>query len=454
MIQNTNSTIVARATAAGEAAIAMVRVSGPEALPLAREIFGRRSVPARRALKGDYRAADGTALDETLFTFFPKPRSYTGEDILEISCHGSPLIVQRILDDLLRRGCRMAEPGEFTRLAFLNGKMDLTQAEAVIDLIRARSDRALEAAQRQMRGALGSHARLAVDSLLLIIANIEAHIDFPDEDLPAEDNAAAVTSIQNLLTYLGKLAATSRYGAILREGVKTVILGAPNAGKSSLLNQLVGRDRVIVSDEPGTTRDAVEEAIAVGPHCIRIIDTAGIRPSASRLEILSMTKTMEQVDGADLLLLLLDATLPHPSLPGELIERMRPDNTIIVYNKMDLIAGESVPERWPGELPEVFISALTGAGVDRLRDRLLEMIEAHNPFDDEDVIAISARHAQALQEAIEGLRKALEMLRDGEPSELVASELRGSLHAMGNITGQTDTEAVLDKLFATFCIGK
>ncbi len=448
-----DDTIVAQGTASGEAAISVIRASGPLAPSLVEKIFGRPGRKSRHAHRGDYRDADGGLIDDVLFTLFPKPRSYTGEDVLEISCHGNPLIVQRILQDLVHRGCRLAEPGEFTRTAFLNGRMDLSQAEAVSDVIRARSDRALAAAHHQLQGALGSRVTHAVDSLLQVIAQLEAYIDFPEEDLPAEDESGPAKSIRTLLTDIRRLASTSRYGALLREGVKTIILGAPNAGKSSLLNRLVGHERVIVSDEPGTTRDAVEERLTLGPYGIRILDTAGIRASESKLELMSIAKTMEQVAQADLFLLILDATLPHPALPPELAEHLGPANTLVVRNKIDLIDEAAPLPSW-NDLPEVRVSALTGAGIEQLERHLKEAIDAFNPLSGEDFVAVSARHAEALDEAAGALETALSQFAASEPAELIASHLRESLHALGKITGQVDNEAMLDKLFATFCIGK
>lgn len=451
--ENEIDTIVAQATAGGEAALAVVRVSGPLSPALSREIFGRRRVEPRRIYRADYRSRDSQAIDDVLFTYFSKGRSYTGEDLLEISCHGNPLIVQKVLVDLVSRGCRLAEPGEFTRRAFMNGRMDLSQAEAVVDLIRARSDRALDAARHQLQGALSNRVEQAVDRLLQVTAELEAYIDFPEEDLPPEDEAGPIRSVRELADDLRRLASTSRYGALLRDGVKTIILGAPNAGKSSLLNRLVGHDRVLVSDEPGTTRDAIEERLTIGPYSIRLLDTAGIRASEDRLELLSIGKTMEQVEQADLFLLILDASLPHPVLPAAIEERLSADNTLVVQNKIDLPEAREHARPWNG-LPEVRISALTGEGIEGLENRIRQIIDERNPLPSEDFVAVSARHAGALEESISALEGAMAESAAGMPAELVANRLREALHALGKITGRVDNEAMLDKLFASFCIGK
>ncbi|HYD82582.1 MAG TPA: GTPase, partial [Opitutus sp.] len=261
-------TIAALATPTGTSAIAVVRLSGPDTVRLTREIFG--DVPPPRHLRrADYRDRGGRLLDDVLFVFFQAPQSYTGEDSLEISCHGNPFIAQQIVEDLLARGCRAAEAGEFTQRAFLNGQMDLSQAEAVVDVIHARSERALAAANRQLRGALGRRVGRTVEALLGVLARIEAYIDFPDEDLPAEDRELVDASIVELINDTSKLLSTNRYGDILRSGIKTVIVGKPNVGKSSLLNRLLGSERALVSPEPGTTRDFLEEPIMVGPHYLR-----------------------------------------------------------------------------------------------------------------------------------------------------------------------------------------
>ncbi|MBC8039099.1 MAG: tRNA uridine-5-carboxymethylaminomethyl(34) synthesis GTPase MnmE, partial [Opitutaceae bacterium] len=340
-------TIAALATPVGTSAIAVVRVSGPDCAALAKALFGRAPLPPRTARHTDYRNLAGAVLDDVLATFYQAPRSYTGEDSLEIALHGNPFIAQSILNDLLARGIRLAEAGEFSRRAFLSGKLDLSQAEAVMDLIHARSERALAAANQQLRGSLGRHLGELTDGLLLVLARIEAYIDFPDEDLPAEDRQIVVTELDRVLHGTARLLATHHYGELLRDGIKTVIIGEPNAGKSSLLNRLVGRDRALVSPEPGTTRDFIEERIILGPHCLRLIDTAGLNPTPAALEKLGIDKTFERAAEADLFLWVLDATHPTPPLPDSIAARLTPENTLILLNKSDLrpsgVAGVADP---------------------------------------------------------------------------------------------------------------
>ena len=288
-------TIVAPATPEGESAIAVLRVGGPLCGSLVCEIFDGTVPVARRACLGKYRNASGRILDQVVYTFFEEDGSYTGDPVLEISCHGSPFITGKILEDLLSRGCRTAEPGEFTRLAFLNGKMDLSQAEAVVDLIRARSDDALEIANKQLDGAVRSTINLLMDNLLDIISHFEAYIDFPEEDLPKEDSKGPVHDLRQLSAELNRLIANSRYNELAREGTRAVIVGLPNVGKSSLMNALVGEQRVLVSEEPGTTRDFVERRIVLGSHLVILVDTAGLRVNGGTVERLGM----EENEGAD-----------------------------------------------------------------------------------------------------------------------------------------------------------
>ena len=465
-------TIAALATPTGTSAIAVVRVSGPASAGLLREIFAAAPLP-RSALHADYRDQRGTTVDDGLVTFFQTPHSYTGEDALEISCHGNPFIVQKILEDLFARGCRPAEPGEFTQRAWFNGRMDLSQAEAVMDLIHARGERALAAAQQQLRGALGRRMAALTDELLNALARIEAYIDFPDEDLPPEDRRLVRTALDHVLHGTGQLLATGRYGELLRDGIKTVIIGEPNAGKSSLLNRLVGSERSIVSSEPGTTRDFIEERIQVGPHWLRLTDTAGLNPTPAPLEKLGIAKSLERAAAADLLLLVFDATRPTPPLPDELRVLLRPATTLVVYNKGDLLAPgarpvpqldnlfECEPGAQPGrsksaplQLEYVMVSALTGAGVETLQDEIVRRAETFRQDTGEDLIAINSRHSHALARAKTGLGEALAKLETSAPVELLASDLREALAALGEISGKIDNEQMLDRLFATFCIGK
>ncbi|MFZ9682328.1 MAG: tRNA uridine-5-carboxymethylaminomethyl(34) synthesis GTPase MnmE [Cephaloticoccus sp.] len=445
-------TIVALATPAGTSAIALLRISGQDTVRLARELTGGEPTP-RLAQRTDYRDRAGTLLDDLLCTFFRGPASYTGEDTLEITCHGNPYLAQRMLEDLIARGCRLAEPGEFTQRAFLNGRMDLSQAEAVMDLIHARGERALAAANQQLRGALGRHVSELIERLLGALARLEAYIDFPEEDLPAEDQSLVLKELEKLQADVSKLLATNHYGSILRDGLGVVILGEPNAGKSSLLNALVGRERALVSDTPGTTRDYLEERILLGEHCLRLVDTAGLNPTPEAIERRGIALSLDRLAEADLVLLVLDRSRPPPALPPEVLAQLEPKRALLVLNKLDLPADPQTVTAW-SDFARVEISALTRQGLDELKQALAARAQSFHVELGADLIAINARHADALVRASEGLALACENLKSQQPIELVSTELRGVLASLGEIAGKVDNERMLDQLFASFCIGK
>ena len=444
-------TIVAPATPVGTSAIAVIRASGPQVAALVTGIFQETPL-LRSARRADYRDAAGQLVDDVLFTYFAAPNSFTGEDTLEISCHGNPFIAQKIFEDLLGRGCRAAEAGEFSKRAFLNGRMDLSQAEAVMDLIHARSERALAAANLQLRGALGRQMDTLISQLVNILARIEAYIDFPDEDLPGEDRQTVLRDLDTLTTATNRLLATSHYGQLLRDGIRTVIIGEPNTGKSSLLNRLVGRERALVGVEPGTTRDYLEERILAGPHALRLIDTAGINLSPSPLEKRGIDKTLEQAAEADLFLWVIDATRPLPVLPPAITARLSPVNTIAVFNKCDLPATASGP--LPKNFPMVKISALNGTGLEALQVGIARLSDGFQVDSGDELLAINGRHAHALDQARLTLESAWQKIHDHSHSELVASDLRCALDAFGQVSGKIENEKVLEQLFALFCIGK
>lgn len=450
----TPDTIAALATPSGESAIGVVRISGPKAAEFAQGGLFGRPLPPRVARHADYRDRSDNVVDDVLATFFPQPKSYTGEDVLEISFHGNPFVLQRVMEDLHARGCRAAEPGEFTKRAFLNGRIDLSQAEAVMDLIRARSDRALEAANRQLRGAVGQRVAGFIKRMVELTARVEAYIDFPEEDLPQEDRAWLVAEVSSLLSDVRRLRATARYGALLRDGVRTVIVGEPNAGKSSLLNRLLGWERALVSPVPGTTRDFLEERRIVGSHCLRFVDTAGLHATTAPLERLGIERTLERAREADLLLFVADSSLPYPVVPQDLAPLLRPEITVLVWNKSDLPQPSSARDPRFADFRQVRVSATTGAGIEDLERMLTEVIDGSATDFEVEVIAINARHAADLDDVQACLDAALSKLRTAQADELMASDLRGALDALGKVGGRVDHEQILDALFANFCIGK
>lgn len=446
--------MVALSTPPGESAIAVIRLSGPDCADLAREAFALEGSPTpRRASYARYLDVKGNVLDTCIFTYFEAGRSFTGAPMLEICPHGNPLIVQLMVEDLCARGCRHAEPGEFTRTAFLNGKMDLSQAEAVADLIHARSSRSLAAAQRQLHGSVGRKMGELTERLLAVMAYLEAYIDFPEEDLPGEDQAGPAADLQALIAEMKELIETQHYNAVLHDGIKTMIVGEPNVGKSSLINALTGSQRAIVSDRPGTTRDYISAFIMIGPWRIEILDTAGLRVADDALEQLGIDHAIEQTETAAFFLLMLDAGAPSPRLPEVLLERMNPQNTIVVVNKMDLAGAQSHRDFLP-EFPHSELCLLDHKGLKELRESWQRAIESSLELPRNDGVIVNARHAAALQEAVDALELAADKLREGELTELVSADLRDAVEAVGKVVGRVDNERMLDSLFKQFCIGK
>ena len=448
-----DETILALATPAGESAIAMVRLSGPLCKNLVSEVFNSSSIFLRKATYAKFRDANGNKIDEVIFVYFENDSSYTGEPMLEICCHGSPLIAQQIIEDFLKRGCRMAEPGEFTKTAFLNGKMDLSQAEAVIDLIQARSERALAVAQKQLEGSVGKRINLLTDKLLDLITSIEAYIDFPEEDLPVEDPNGPAEELALLQEEIDQLISTSQYSNLLHNGVKTVIVGPPNTGKSSLLNTLTGQERVIVTDQPGTTRDYVEENTFLGSYFVRLIDTAGLREPDTDIEKLGIAKTREQILSADFHLFVIDTTNESPALSDDIAGQFSPAKTIVVENKIDLDDSRNHSAFMP-EMLHCRLSALTGDGIEDFKQSFITNLEKDIFIPNGDCVIVNARHADALLQAKNCIGASIDKLTEHVSVELVASDLRGALDAMGQITGKIDNEEILDNLFSRFCIGK
>lgn len=448
-VPSETDTIAALATPAGAGAVALLRVSGPAAGEIADRVFrGGRRTP-RRAVFGAIVDARGETIDQVLLTFFKGPASFTGEDTVEITCHGGVLVTRRILERLLQAGARAAEPGEFTRRAFLNGKLDLTQAESIIDVITARTDLALRAANRQLEGALGSAVQTLRDDLTGVVAHVEAYIDFPEEDIDPDTGAALLARLEALLERISKLLATAEQGRVLREGVRTVLAGLPNAGKSSLLNRLLGFERAIVSDVAGTTRDTIEETINLQGFPLRLVDTAGLRENtADQIESEGIRRTRHQLGQADLILEVADASRPagesRLSLPED-AARFR----LLVLNKADL----GIHPSWAdsGGVP---VSCRTGEGLDALADRVVETITRGGAAFENLDIAVNARHKACLERAAGALEAARTALNDGQPPEFVALELRLALEALGEIVGRVDVEDILGVIFSQFCIGK
>ncbi len=441
-MQNTE-TIAAVATAPGTGAIAVIRMSGSRAVEVLRTCTGK-SPEARRATLVRIRDAAGRVVDEVVATVFAAPASYTGEDVVELSCHGGMLVTQRVLERLLQCGARPAEPGEFSRRAFLNGKMDLTQAEAVMDIISAGSDLALRAAHNQLHGAISSRVAAAVDRLISIAAHVEAYIDFPEEDIAPHTTQQLVAGLDAVVAELQALLATADEGRLLREGVRTAIVGPPNVGKSSLLNMLLGYERAIVSSTAGTTRDTIEESVSLGGLRLRLIDTAGLHESADAIERAGMERSRRAGAEADLVLEVADSTLP-PARPELELHGAR---HLLLLNKCDLPEHPS----WQG-VEALRISCRSGQGAAEL-SRAIEQLFLHGLAEADSPAAINTRHRYALQQALDYLAAARSGLQTALSPELTDVELRAALDALGSISGRVDTEDILSRVFATFCLGK
>lgn len=440
-----NDTIAALATAPGTGALAVIRVSGPDALRVVQGCIGGRALQPRLATLVRVRDARGCVVDECVATWFAGPASFTGEDTVELSCHGGMLVTRRVLERLLECGARPAEPGEFSRRAFENGKLDLTQAEAVMDIISAGSDLALRAAQNQLQGAIGSQVEAAADVLINVAAHVEAYIDFPEEDIAPDTTESLLAQLDEVEAMLRRLLATADEGRLLREGVRTAIVGAPNVGKSSLLNMLLGYERAIVSSTAGTTRDTIEESVALGGLRLRLIDTAGLHESADAIECAGMERSRRAGAEADLLLEVADVTAPR--CPIDLPETGA--HHLLVLNKCDLPAHAD----WAGVTSAIRISCAAGTGREELEDAV-EQLFLRESGERDSLAAINTRHRHALVQALEYLAAARAALLAGESPEFVDVDLRAALDALGSITGRIDIDDILTRVFSTFCLGK
>jgi tRNA modification GTPase len=444
-----SDTIAAISTPPGEGAIALVRVSGANAIEVADKIFCGKEKPSQFASHvqhfGEIFSTDGRLVDQVVLSVHRAPASYTGEDLVEISCHGGTLVSAKVLEACLRAGARAARAGEFTERAFLNGKMDLTQAEAVIDLIRAKTDLALRSAAEQLEGRLGQQIRKIRDELVELLAHINASIDFPEEGIRPDEGETLRQRIASIRKEIAALLATADQGRILREGVRVVIYGATNAGKSSLLNRLLGYDRVIVSDTHGTTRDTIEETVNLDGVPIRLLDTAGLRASASELERQGIARTEKSLQLADLRLHIADRNAPKPP---HFDERAGDPNEILILNKSDL------PENsdWKN-FRALQISCLTGDGLPELQKEILSRITKQN-LKPESTLAINVRHRDCLRRVLESCDRAATALEQGLSLEYVAIDLDEALGAVGEVIGVVNVEQILDSVFGQFCIGK
>ena len=451
-------TIAAISTPSGEGGIGIVRVSGPEAPALAARLIrfsGSGGLQSHRFSYGTLiDPATGETVDEVMAVLMRAPRSYTREDLLEIQCHGGSLLVQQVLGMVLRQGARLAEPGEFTRRAFLNGRLDLVQAEAVIDLIRGKTEAALSLAQHQREGLLSRKLGEIRSRLVTARALVEAHIDFPEEDIDPSELEQIRESVAGVITDVALLIDGFSAGRVLREGVSVLIAGKPNVGKSSLLNTLLREKRAIVTAIPGTTRDLIEEIVNIRGLPVRLMDTAGIRMTSDPVEEEGVRLARERLGSADLVLFVVDGSRPADGDDRLILDDLSGRPYLLVRNKSDLPHLLTPPE---GTVPlaDLRISTLTGEGIDALLAAIHDCFLKGEAIDSREYVALSrARHRDALLECRARLEQFLRNASSGGDLELLAIDLRDALSALGAVTGETTPDEILDVIFSSFCIGK
>lgn len=441
-------TIVAIATAPGRGGIGVVRLSGHGLLPFARALTGREPKPRHAGLTR-FLDAQGEAIDEGLLLYFPAPHSFTGEDVLELQGHGGPVVLHLLLERCVELGAELAQPGEFTQRAFLNGRMDLAQAEAVADLIDASTTQAARSAVRSLGGAFSQRIAALRDELIDLRMLVEATLDFPEEEVDFLEQARAFERLERVEQHLQSVLASARQGALLREGIRVVLVGAPNVGKSSLLNALSGEERAIVTDVAGTTRDVLRELIQIDGVPLHIIDTAGLRETEDPVERIGVERTWQEISNADVIIRMLDATAPHAGDQPDIDARLPAHlPRLTLFNKIDLL-GEA-PSRSAGDASVVLrLSAHDEAGVELLRAELLSL--AGWQASGEDVFIARERHLAALRKSAAHLAAARSL---GQMLDLFAEELRLAHDALGEITGEFTPDDLLGVIFSRFCIGK
>ncbi|MEO6612415.1 MAG: tRNA uridine-5-carboxymethylaminomethyl(34) synthesis GTPase MnmE [Chitinophagaceae bacterium] len=452
-----DDTIVALATPPGIGAIGIIRLSGNNAILIANQLFPSKDLlqQASHSLHVGYLKEEQQILDEVVVSVFRNPGSYTGEDVIEISCHGSPYVQQQVIEACIRKGARLAKPGEFTQRAFLNGKLDLAQAEAVADLIAANSAASRRTALHTMRGGFSQQLKDLRERLLRFSALIELELDFSQEDVEFADRGQFYSLVSEMQSATGQLIASFQLGNVIRNGVSVAIIGKPNAGKSTLLNSLLNENRAIVSDIPGTTRDTIEEIINIDGILFRLIDTAGIRQhSGDLIESAGMERSLEKMKQADLVLYLFDAGDAGSEIGEKKLEMESQGlNFLLVANKIDIAGEDKAKERF-GELDKiVFISARQQLHTEVLKERMVDAV-LKGQVQTENTIITNARHYHALKEVQRSLADIKEGLDKKIPGDLLSLDIRRCLHYLGDITGEITNEDQLDYIFSKFCIGK
>jgi tRNA modification GTPase len=453
---NLQDIIVAPATPPGEGGVAIIRLSGLGCCALALKHFRASSSfdsPVSHFLyHGHFLNIDAVSIDEVMFVYMAAPRSFTAEDVVEIHCHGGQQIVSLILRTLIQAGARMAQPGEFSYRAFVNGRLDLSQAEAVADLIHARSEKSQSLALAQLDGQLSQTLHANKQLIRDALALIEAWIDFPEEELPDEDISVIRQNVSESAGLLSRMVGSYNTGRLYSEGVSLLLLGKPNVGKSSLMNALLGENRAIVTDIEGTTRDLLEEGLVVNGLPVRLVDTAGIRESSDPIEKEGVVRARNRVQSSDLVLLLVDGSRPVDDEDFSAHAVCSSAKYVTVVTKSDLASPRELPAEFSQNL--VHVSSRTGEGLDRLRQKIYDSLVSDQSLGGNSVLLTSQRHHVAAMTAIDCLARFLDALEQSLSLEFLATDLRDALTALGDITGETTTDDVLDDIFSRFCIGK
>ncbi len=455
-----DDTIAAIATPIGEGGIGIIRLSGKGAVDIAGRIF--LTTPTKRLRDAASHTitygfivdpARGVKVDEVLVTVMRAPRTYTREDVVEINCHGGMLPLKTVLQLLLSEGARIAEPGEFTKRAFLNGRIDLSQAEAVIDVIKARSEQAERFALAQLEGKLSQRISALQDRVTTLCAYVEAQIDFPEDEIETVRKVEVIDTLRAIGTELADLSAGYEDGRFFRDGVATAIVGKPNVGKSSLMNTLLEKDRAIVTEMPGTTRDVIEDTLNIKGLPLRIMDTAGIRETHNLAETEGIKRSLKAIEGADIVIAVLDSSMPLDKADEQLIAAVAHKKTIVLINKCDIRSPDfAIPE---GLRHFVMASALTGEGIEELKDMIYcRCTSSGVPMDAEIPLITNIRHKHSLDRAAQALSEAVKSFENDIPLEIIAMYLRDALDHLGTIIGAVTTDDILNKIFSEFCIGK
>ncbi|HMA63452.1 MAG TPA: tRNA uridine-5-carboxymethylaminomethyl(34) synthesis GTPase MnmE [bacterium] len=448
-----NDTIVARSTAAGFSALAVIRLSGPKSTDIINKISNiDNNFQHSRAMLTQILSRSQT-IDEVMITFFRAPNSYTGEDMIEISCHGSPVIVREIIDLCISKGARMAEPGEFTKRRFLNNKIDLTQAEGINNLIHSQTKAATRSSKALLEGEIGRHLRYIKQQIIDNISLLELELDFTEEEIEHTSPDTIKSNIYKIIDAVSSLIKTYQYGRLIHSGLKIALIGPPNSGKSSLLNAIIKEERAIISSKAGTTRDFIQETIDHNGYKLTFFDTAGIRKPLDSLEHKGIDKSREIINKSDLQLLIIDSSQDH-SIYNEFIPERR-DNILFIVNKIDIIRNNQI-HKFTSKYDiqnHIEVSALQRTNIDILNDKIISWLEDKKPESEDHIITVQ-RHYNVLKKTKQELQKAIQSIQNGFASEFIVTDLRHALSKLDEILGKTTNDEILNNIFSNFCIGK